>query len=63
MAISKDDVEDTGKGPKEVQTDEGTVKERPIDDLIKADNHSQAKQIGNGPLHGLRISRFKPAGS
>tara|TARA_Y100000310_G_scaffold278675_1_gene297257 strand:- start:438 stop:632 length:195 start_codon:yes stop_codon:yes gene_type:complete len=63
MAISNDDIEDAGKGPKEVQTDEGTVKERPIDDLIKADQHSQNKQATSQPLHGLKVSRFKPGGA
>lgn len=62
MTISQQDIEDLGKSPQKVSTDEGTVEERPIDELIKADQYASAKQVGDVPLHGLRISRFKPAG-
>ena len=62
MSISKSDVEDKGKSPRKVSTDEGTVTERSVDDLIKADQYANSKDVGDNPLHGLRISRCKPAG-
>ena len=62
MTISSSDIEDLGKSPKKTVTDEGSVEERPIDELIKADQYNKANTIGDDPLHGLRISRFKPGG-
>jgi len=46
--------------PRSMTTDEGKVVERSIDEIIKADQYSEAKQIGDNPLHGLRVSRCKP---
>lgn len=63
MAITDSDIEAAGKGPKRVTTDEGTVEERSIDELIKADQYASTKSVGDEPLHGLRISRFKPRGA
>lgn len=62
MAISSDDIEDAGKAPQRVTTDEGTVEEKSVDQLIKADKYSKASQIPDNPLHGMRVSRCKPAG-
>lgn len=63
MTISSSDIEDAGKAPERVTTDEGTVEEKPIDELIKADQYSNSKSVGDSPLHGLRVSRFKPRGA
>lgn len=49
--------------PRKIVTDEGSVEERPADELIKLDQYLNAKAVDSTPLHGLRISRFKPAGS
>ena len=62
MTISQNDIEDLGKSPRKVTTDEGTVTERSVDELIKADQYGSVKQVGDNPLHGLRISRCKPGG-
>ena len=62
MTISDDNIEELAKAPKKTVTDEGSVEERSIDELIKADKYNKANSIGDDPLHGLRISRFKPAG-
>lgn len=48
--------------PKRVTTDEGSVEERPVDDIIKAKNYDAAV-AAEGPLHGLRVSRCKPSGA
>jgi hypothetical protein len=63
MTISQSDIEDAGKAPKRVTTDEGTVEERSVSELIKADQYAKANQAGDNPLHGLRVSRFKPGGA
>lgn len=63
MTINDSDFEDKADSPKKVQTDEGMVEERSVDELIKADQYTKARQAGDGPLHGLRISRFKPGGA
>lgn len=55
-------IEDMANTPKRVTTDEGTVVERSIQELIDAEHHEAAKEVPDSPLHGLRISRCKPAG-
>lgn len=53
---------DLASGPKKIVTDEGSVEERSADEIIALDRHLTAHAVGDSPLHGLRISRFKPAG-
>jgi len=62
QSISSNDLLELAKAPKKTVTDEGSVEERPIDELIKADKYNKANTIGDSPLHGLRISLFKPGG-
>lgn len=63
MTISNTDIENAGKAPKKVVTEEGSVEEKSVDELIKADQYANSKQVGDNPLHGLRISRCKPGGA
>ena len=63
MTISQTDVEDAGKGPKRVRTDEGYVEERPVDELIKADQYAATKAAQGAVPWGLRIARTKPPGT
>jgi hypothetical protein len=56
------DVEELAKSPRRVTTDEGTVVERSVKEAIEAEAHVAAAEVGSDPLHGLRISRCKPAG-
>jgi len=62
MTIDDADIQEQALAPKKTVTDEGSVEERNIDDVIKAKRYLDANQIGDSPLHGLRISRFKPGG-
>jgi hypothetical protein len=55
-------IEDMANTPKRVTTDEGTIVERSIKELIDAEMHEAAQEVPDQPLHGLRISRCKPAG-
>ena len=56
------DIEELAKAPLRVTTDEGTVVERSLKELMDAETHLAAEEVGDDPLHGLRISRCKPAG-
>jgi hypothetical protein len=57
------DIESLALSPRKIVTDEGSVEERSAQELIKADQHTTAQEIGDYPLHGLRISKFKPGGA
>lgn len=63
MTISEDEIEAAGQTPKRTRTDEGTVEERPIDELIKADQYAAGKQSVTGVPWGMRIARTKPGGT
>lgn len=60
MPLDDDTIEELALSPRKVTTDEGSVEERSIKEVIQADNHVAAKEVGNVPFHGLRHSRFKP---
>lgn len=63
MTISSDDIEEAAQAPKKASTDEGMVEEKSVQELIEADKYNKANQSPSGPLHGLRVSRFKPGGA
>lgn len=48
--------------PKKTMTDEGSVEERSIKEMIEAQQWEAINNAPDTPLHGLRISRFKPGG-
>jgi len=62
MAITTTEVEDLGKTPKRVRTDEGTVEERSVEDLVKADQFAAVKGASAVPW-GMRVARTKPGGT
>lgn len=49
--------------PIRTRTVEGTVEERSINELIKADQYTQAKDAVDKVPWGIRISRIKPGGT
>lgn len=49
--------------PRKVVTDEGSVEERDARELIALDQHLANQAVTDKPLHGLRISKFKPSGA
>lgn len=61
--VTDADIASLALSPKKIVTDEGSVEERSVGELIKADQHVAAQAIGDLPLHGLRMSKFKPAGA
>jgi hypothetical protein len=53
---------DLAKSPRRTRTVEGTVEERSIDDLIKADRYAKAADLTTVPW-GIRTARTKPPGT
>lgn len=49
--------------PEYTRTDEGSVKERSVDELIKADAYLKGTASGNAVPWGLRIAKSKPSGT
>lgn len=62
MALTQTQLEELALAPEKTVTDEGSVTERPLEELIKADAYLRNLAAPETPLHGLRISRCKPAG-
>lgn len=60
--ITVDEFADLGKGPIRMTGDEGTVEERPIEQVIAADRYGSAKCISSVP-YGLRIARIRFPGT
>lgn len=61
--IDSNDIANLAKAPEQVSTDEGMVRERRVDELIKADQHLANRSVTDLPLHGFRISRARPGGA
>jgi len=63
MAITEDEISDAGEAPLRVKTDEGYIEERPIHELVRADQYSNTKGAGDAVPWGIRCARIKPGGS
>lgn len=59
--ISDEEFADLVKAPRRTRTVEGTVEERSIEDLIKADRYMKSQ--GAGVPWGIKIARTKPPGT
>lgn len=57
--IATTDLVDLMKAPARTRTVEGTVEERSVNELIKADTYLRGKQV-DGPPFGIRIAKTKP---
>lgn len=53
---------EVASAPKRARTQEGTIEERSIDELIKADQYEKAA-AANAPPWGMRVARIKPRGT
>ena len=62
MAITAAEFEELAEAPRRTENAEGTVVERSVDELIKADQYLQGKSVTAVPW-GLRIARTKPPGA
>lgn len=63
MAVDEDTIEDLVTSPERVTTDEGTVKERPIGDVIKGEVYVNQKAVSGKPPHGLFLSKIRYPGT
>jgi hypothetical protein len=64
MAISSSDIEDRAKSPAKVRTDEGTVEEKDVGEIIRADRYNKASTAAVAKVPwGLRMARGKPGGA
>jgi len=62
MPLTQAQIDELAAAPLKTVTDEGSVTERSAADIIALDQHNAAIAAPETPLHGLRISRCKPAG-
>lgn len=62
MGITPEEIEELATAPKRTQGDEGSIEEKPIDEVIKADQYIAAKAAA-GPPYGIRVARFKYPGT
>jgi hypothetical protein len=51
------------QSPKRTRTDEGTVEERPIQDIIDADRYTKSATAQGAVPYGLRIAKTLPPGT
>lgn len=58
-----DKIEQAALGPKSVTVAGQTTVARDMDELIKADQHTKAKQAGSKSHLGLRFSQIVPPGA
>lgn len=59
MAIEESDIEALAKTPRKTVTDEGTIVERSVQELLDADRGNKAKGANVVPW-GLRVARTQP---
>lgn len=57
------DILELASSPKRTRTAEGTIEERSVDELIKADQYLAAQQAGGAVPWGIRLARGKPGSS
>ena len=60
--VTSTEITDLGKSPQRVTGDEGTVEERSVDELIKADRYASAKDTTSVP-YGIRAARIRFPGT
>lgn len=63
MAVDPEKIEELALAPKRVRTDEGSLEERSVDELIKADRYNQTASAQTAVPYGMRIARTKPPGT
>jgi len=57
------DIVDAANSPKRMRTDEGSVEERSIDELITAKDYIDADGSLEKNTRGIRMSKIKPGGT
>lgn len=63
MSLESEQIEELATAPKKTVTTEGSVEERPVKDIIAADQYLAGKTAGNAVPWGMRVARVKPGGT
>lgn len=63
MAIENETIEELAAAPLEVTSDGQTVKERPIAEIIAAQDRTASQTAATKAHRGLRFSKLTPPGS
>lgn len=63
LSVEDAQLQEIALGPQRTTTEEGTVEERPIKDLIDADKYLLQKQASDSPPWGIRMARVAPGGA
>ncbi len=56
-------VEEALDRPRSVQTDAGSVTERPIGELVQGVRHVKSQRAASRPHRGLRFTKLRPPGA
>lgn len=60
MGLTETQLEDAALAPQRTTTEEGTVEEHDLDDLVKADQYLSGKQACSSPPWGMKIAKARP---
>ena len=60
---TQDEIDDLTTAPVRTTTEEGTVEERDMEDLIKGDQYSAVKGNADLPPWGIRAAKIRPGGA
>lgn len=63
MALSDEELDELAKAPLRTRTDEGSVQERSVDELLKLKNYQEAAAAQAGPPYGMKIAKLKFPGT
>lgn len=59
----EDRIRDAADGPAEASGDGGSMKQQPLGELIKADQHLKSKAAARKNHRGLRYTKIEPPGA
>ena len=63
MGLDRTQIEELGTAPKRTTTEEGTIEERDVKDIVMADQYANQKQAADSVPFGIRVARIKPGGT
>lgn len=63
MPLTNEEILELARAPKRTTTDEGTVEERDMKDILAANDAVARAAAPDVPLWGLRIARTQPRGT
>jgi hypothetical protein len=60
MTIPQSKIEELATAPERTRTLEGTIEERPIEEVVLADQYAQQRTAVDRVPWGIRVARIKP---